>query len=168
MTVSQLARSSPGRLARRAHSLEWEHVTEHLGFRIADEVFALPLTDVRELLTPPLITFVPRAPKAALGLASVRGMLVTVLDLGVRFGKRAKPVDPTSEKRARVLLVLSPEGETIGLLVDEVLSVYRLAEHEIEPASALGGTVSEHVVGLGRQDDHLLILLSLSAVLKAL
>lgn len=141
-------------------------MTEHLAFRIADEVFALPLTDVRELLTPPLITYVPRAPRAALGLASVRGMLVTVVDLGVRFGKRATPIDPSSERKARVLLVLSADGETIGLLVDEVLSVYRLADNEIEPATALGGAMSEHVVGLGRQGDRLLILLSLPAVLK--
>lgn len=166
--MADLARTPAGRLARRAHSLEWEHVTEHLAFRVADEVFALPLTDVRELLTPPPITYVPRAPRAALGLASVRGMLVTVLDLGVRFGKRATPVDPGSERRSRVLLVLAPDGETIGLLVDEVLSVVRLADNEIEPANALGGSVSEHVVGLGRQGEHLLILLSLPAVLKVL
>ncbi len=166
--MADLARTPAARLARRAHSLEWEHVTEHLAFRVADEVFALPLADVRELLSPPSTTFVPRAPRAVLGISSVRGMLVTVLDLGVCFGKRARPVAPASVRRARVLLVRAPHDETIGLLVDEVLNVVRLAEQEIEPATALGGTVSEHVVGLGRQGDQLLILLSLAAVLKVL
>lgn len=166
--MADLARTPAARLARRSHSLDWEHVTEHLAFRVADEVFALPLTEVRELLTPPPITVVPRAPRAALGVASVRGLLVTVLDLGVRFGKRASPVDPSGERKARVLLVHAPHDEIVGLLVDEVLSVVRLASHEIEPAAALGGSVSEHVVGLGRQGDQLLILLSLAAVLKGI
>jgi len=167
VTVADLARTPAGRLARRAHSLEWEHVTEHLAFRVVDELFALPLTDIRELLAPPPLTFVPRAPRAALGLASVRGELVTVLDLGVRFGKRAAPIDPAAERRARVLLVRAPDGETLGLLVDAVERVVRLADDEIEPASALGGGVSEHVLGLGRQGSQLLVLLSLPAVLKA-
>jgi chemotaxis signal transduction protein len=62
---------------------------------------------------------------------------------------------------------MSPSGETMGLVVDEVLSVYRLGETEIEPAAgALGGNVAEHVAGIGRRDGQTLVLLTLAALLS--
>lgn len=138
-------------------------MAEYLAFRVAGDVFALPLADVREILVPPLVTLVPRAPREVLGIVSVRGQLVTVLDLAIRLSiERGEP-----GKRARILLVLSPDDETMGLVVDEVMSVYRLGEEEIEPAAgALGGNVAEHVTGIGRRDGQTLVLLSLSALLS--
>lgn len=137
-------------------------VIEYLAFRLASEVYGLPLAHVREILTLPPLTFVPRAPHDILGIISVRGLLVTVVDLRGRLNvERAAPT-----KRTRLLLVPAPSGEMLGLYVDEVLQVYRLGEAEIEPAAnALGGNIAEYVAGIGRRDDTMLILLSLEPLL---
>jgi purine-binding chemotaxis protein CheW len=119
--LSDLARA-PRNLGRRTHSLERGPVTEYLAFRLASEVYALPLAHVREILTLPPLTFVPRAPPDILGIISVRGLLVTVIDLRCRLGVEQAPAN----KRTRILLVPSPTGEMLGLHVDEVLQVYRL------------------------------------------
>ncbi len=70
-------------------------------------------------------------------------------------------------RRGRILLGAAESGEVIGLLVDEVRHVVRLAANEIEPAAtALGGDVSEFVLGIGRPAGEFLILLDLPSVVS--
>ena len=121
----------------------------------------MPIGGIAEILKPLPITEVPRAPRAVIGVMSVRGRLVTVIDLRRRFGL------PEAEAgtKSRVLLVASSEADPIGLLVDEVVQVYRLADSEIEPASALGSEQSAHIAGIGRPTGTILILLDLEPIL---
>src|SRR5262249_7348014 len=102
--------------------------TEYLAFHLAGEPYAAPVALIREILKPPPMTPVPRAPHALMGIISVRGQIVTVMDLR----RRLHLLEPPATPRTRILLVESESGETLGLYVDEVLQVYRLAETEIE------------------------------------
>jgi purine-binding chemotaxis protein CheW len=121
--------------------------TEFLAFVLAGDVYAAPVALVREILKPPPLTPVPRAPHAILGIVSVRGQLVTVLDLRRRLRLAEAPMS----RKARILLVNADSGEVIGVYVDEVLQVYRLSDAEIEPAtSALGGEVAGYIAGIAR------------------
>lgn len=121
--------------------------TEYLAFILAGDTYAAPVSLVREILKPPPLTPVPRAPDSTMGIVSVRGQLVTVLDLRRRL--RLHEGAPT--RRARILLVDAAAGETLGLYVDEVQQVYRLADAEIEQAAtALGGDVAGYIAGIAR------------------
>lgn len=120
-------------------------VSEFLAFRVAHEAYALPLASVREILRLGAVTEVPRAPADVLGIVSVRGRVTTVMDLRRRL---RMPIAETT-KQARVLLVDAGD-EVVGLLVDEVLQVYRLSEDEVEIAGATQGELSEYVFGIGR------------------
>ena len=74
------------------------------------------------------------------------------------------------DRRARILLADVGRGEQIGLLVDEVQQVWRLAAEEIEPANALGGEQPAHIAGIGRpagEDGTILILLDLHPILDS-
>ncbi len=122
-----------------------ETAYEFLAFRLASETYAVPLAGVQEILKPPAITRVPRAPYDVLGIVSVRGRVTTVLDLRRRLRVAEAPVD----KHTRVLLVDAGD-EVLGLLVDSVLQVYRLYEDEVELASAVSGDMNEYVMGIGR------------------
>jgi purine-binding chemotaxis protein CheW len=136
-----------GATAKRARQLDRGPRTEYLGFLLGRDVYAAPVALVREILKPPPLTPVPRAPHQILGIVSVRGQLVTVIDLRRRLHLEEGPVS----RRSRILLVDAPHGEVMGLYVDEVLQVYRLAESEIEPAqSALGGEVAGYIAGIAR------------------
>jgi purine-binding chemotaxis protein CheW len=137
---------------------------EYLAFSLAGETYAVEITHVAEILRPPPITEVPRAPRIVLGVISVRGKLVTVIDMRRRFRLAESPPD----RKTRVLLAGAGHEEPIGLLVDEVLQVYRLAESEIEPANALGGEQPAHIAGIGRPPDALLILLDLRPILESI
>ena len=121
--------------------------TEYLAFTLGGDVYAAPVALIREILKPPPLTPVPRAPHQIIGIVSVRGSLVTVVDLRRRL---RLPETPGSRK-TRILLVDATGGEVMGVLVDEVLQVYRLAESEIElAATALGGEVAGYIAGIAR------------------
>jgi len=141
-------------------------LTEYLAFVVAGEPHAAPVSFVREILKPPPLTPVPRAPETVMGIISVRGKLVTVIDLRRRLRLPASP--PT--RRTRILLVEGASGETLGLYVDEVIQVYRLAEAEIEAASvALGMDAANYIAGVARPieaaEGTVVILLDLRAAL---
>jgi purine-binding chemotaxis protein CheW len=136
---------------------------EYLAFALAGESYAVQIAYVAEILKPPPITEVPRAPRNVLGVVSVRGKLVTVIDLRRRFRLPESPID----RKSRILLADVGNDEQIGLLVDEVMQVYRLADAEIEPANVLGGDQPAHIAGIGRPQGALLILLDLRPILES-
>lgn len=130
---------------------------EYLAFTLGPEAYAIQIGNIVEILKPLPITEVPRADPDTVGVMSVRGRLVTVIDLKRRF--RLSPTF-TMDRKSRILLV-DVSGEEIGLLVDEVLQVYRLAETEIEPPTVLGSEQQPHVVGIGRPPGGAVVLLLL-------
>lgn len=147
--TNALTRRESKAVARREHAAvaraSGENVRELLAFVVGVETYALALDAVREILKPPPVTPVPRSPRDILGVISVRGRITTVVDLRIRLGAEISEVD----KHSRVLLVEDGD-EILGLLVDRVLQVHRLADDEIEIASVVSGDLSEYVIGIGR------------------
>jgi purine-binding chemotaxis protein CheW len=128
---------------------------EYLAFMLGTEAYAIQIGNIVEILKPLPITEVPRADPEVVGVMSVRGRLVTVVDLKRRFRLTRSF---TMDKKSRILLVDAAD-ELIGLLVDEVLQVYRLAESEVEPPQVLGTEQPPHVVGIGRPAGGAVLLL---------
>jgi purine-binding chemotaxis protein CheW len=154
---------SEKRAARRAD--EAGKRAMYLAFVLAGGTYAVPIANVAEILRPPPMTEVPRAPSIVRGVISVRGKLVTVADLRRRFQLPEAPFDT----KTRILLAEAGTGEQVGLLVDEVQQVWRLAQDEIEPPTALGGDQAPHIAGVGRPEPGVtLILLELRPIVEAI
>jgi purine-binding chemotaxis protein CheW len=140
--------------------------TEYLAFGLAGEVYAVAIAHIAEILRLLPMTEVPRAPRTVRGIISVRGKLVTVVDLRRRLGL----ADGAIDSKARILLADANTGEQVGLLVDEVQQVWRLSAEEIEPAAVLGGDQLPHIAGIGRPADSggaILILLELGPIVES-
>jgi purine-binding chemotaxis protein CheW len=134
---------------------------EFLVFNLANEAYAVELARIREIVSPPLLTDVPRASREILGVCSVRGLLVTVIDLR----RRLRLVESEATRTSRILLTETHSGEVIGLFVDEVKHVIRLESSEIEIAqNVLGGDLSDHVTGIGRTEGQVIVILDLKSV----
>jgi purine-binding chemotaxis protein CheW len=160
--MADLTRAPAARLSRRTS--ESTPLREFLMFVVGGELFGIELTGIKEILSPPPITPVPRSSREILGVCSVRGLLVTVLCLR---RKLRLPEMPTG-RRSRILLTASASGETMGLLVDEVRQVVRLQASEIESsASSMGSDASEHVVGVARPPGSFVVLLDLRSILPS-
>ncbi len=138
---------------------------EFLAFKLGSESYAVEIGSIGAILRLPPITPVPRAPDEVMGIISVRGKVVAVLDLRRRL---RLPISPPT-RLSRILLLPSEEYGTVGLFVEQVLQVYRLSKDEIEIAShALGTEISEHVIGIGRPRGALLVLMDPKPILKTL
>ena len=116
-----------------------------LAVSAGQEGYGFPLSAVREILVPPPIAEVPRAPEAVMGVISVRGQIITVVDLPemLKLQSEARGGD------GRILLIDNGE-ELIGVAVDRVVQVYRMEPTQIEYASAMGAELSDYVIGIGR------------------
>jgi purine-binding chemotaxis protein CheW len=134
---------------------------EFLSFRLGNDVHAVELARIREIVSSPPLTEVPRAPADVIGICSVRGLLVTVVDLRRRLHLPEAP----ATRLSRILLANTDGGEVIGLFVDEVRQVIRLGQNEIEITSnVLGADLADHVLGVGRPSGDFIILLDLDSI----
>jgi purine-binding chemotaxis protein CheW len=157
--MADLTRAPAARLSRRGS--ETAPLREFLMFVVGGELFGIELTGIKEILSPPPITPVPRSSREILGVCSVRGLLVTVLCLR----RKLRLTETAQTRRSRILLTMSEVGETVGLLVDEVRQVVRLQASEIEASASLGSDSSEHVVGVARPPGSFVVLLDLRSIL---
>jgi len=158
--VTALVRKRHERAAAR-RAADIGRRVEYVTFALAGEAYAVPISRVAEILKPLPITPVPRAPRIVIGVMTVRGWLVTVFDLRRRLRLPEAPHD----HRTRILITDTGD-ERIGLLVDEVMQVHRLAESEIEPRDVLGGDPEPYLAGIGRPEGAILILLDLRPILE--
>jgi purine-binding chemotaxis protein CheW len=137
---------------------------ELLTFMLGDQEYALGIRLLREIIRVPRVTPVPRVVPFVLGIISLRGGIVPIVDLRTRL--RLPGGNQPSGPGGGRILVVSRDGESFGLLVDRVKNVVRMPAAEIEPPPAgLSGVEQEFLHGLGRYRDRLIILLDLDPVL---
>jgi len=136
---------------------------EYLTFLLGREEYAVAIERVREVVKAPPVTEVPRAPAHILGVVTVRGEVVAVLDPRRRLGL---PGAPPGAGTGRLVIVDGGEGPC-GLLVDAVASVVRLPPGAIEPCpQGIGGARAECLAGIGREGERLFTVLDLGALLR--
>lgn len=139
----------------------------YLTFKLGDELFALNVSQVREVLDLTTITKVPRAPEFMRGVINVRGSVVPVVDMRIKFG--LEQTKETHDTRT-IVLDLSLDGETVvlGALADSVHEVIELDPTQIEAPPKIGMRwKSEFIKGIGKRNDEFIILLDIDKVFSA-
>jgi purine-binding chemotaxis protein CheW len=135
------------------------NICELLTFRLGEEAYALPVERVREIVRMRPLTPVPRVPAEVLGVVSLRGEIVEVVDLRVRLGLPSTgPV-----RRTRIIVLHGDSGRVTGLLVDEVTKVLRVPESDLRPAAS---NETDVVYALYRREDEFISLMDVNRVLE--
>ena len=137
-------------------------VIEMLSFHLGGEEYVLPVDDVREVLKSRELTVVPNSPPYILGLTSIRGTVLPVIDLGKRLG-----LPPAVRGEKTRIIIISPDDEDAGIMVDRVTGVMRLSPESIRPAPETIEQGAEFLKGIARKDDRLYILLDLHKAVGA-
>ena len=123
--------------------------------------YGVPITQVQEIITMTRPTQLPQAPDFVEGIINLRGRIIPIIDLKKRF--QMGNSDITGDTRS---VVVEVEGQTMGIIVDEVSEVLRLANSDIEPPPAIiGGITAEYLTGVGKIEGRLLILLDMNKIL---
>jgi purine-binding chemotaxis protein CheW len=139
----------------------------YLTFTLDREVFAVDVSNVREVLELPVITRVPRTPEFMRGVINLRGSVVPVVDLRLKFGMA---VAADTVDTCIIVLEVSLEGETtvIGSVADSVKEVFEMSPDQIEPPPRIGTRLrTEFIRGMGRHDDRFTIILDVDRVFSA-
>jgi purine-binding chemotaxis protein CheW len=143
---------------------EMTETTQYLTYKLGEEVFALDISKVREVLDFTTVTKVPRTPEFMRGVINLRGSVVPVVDLRLKFGMSA------TEKTVNTCVIIvevTVDGETtvLGALADSVQEVIDLAQGQIEPAPKIGSKLNtDFIKGMGKQDERFIIILDIDKV----
>ena len=140
---------------------------QYLTFMLDDETFALDIAKVREVLEFTTVTRVPRTPEFMRGVINLRGAVVPVVDMRLKFGMS------TTEKTVNtcvVIVEIELDGEVteLGALVDSVQEVFELEPENIEPAPKIGTRLkTEFIKGMGKKDEQFIIILDIDKVFSS-
>ena len=142
-------------------------MTQFLTFILDEELFALDISKVREVLDFTTITKVPRTPDFMRGVINLRGSVVPVVDMRMKFGmtKTEKTVNTCI-----IIVEISLDGETaiLGALADSVQEVMDLEPGQIEPAPKIGTRLkTDFIRGMGKHGEQFIIILDIDKVFSA-
>ncbi len=134
---------------------------QYLTFQLGDEVFGIDVSHVREILEFTRVTRVPGMPDYMRGVINLRGNVVPVLDMGLKFGLSA--TEKTVNTCVVVMEVLfEDENTVIGALVDSVQEVFELEPEQIEAPPRIGAHLdTEFIKGMGKREDRFVMLLDI-------
>jgi purine-binding chemotaxis protein CheW len=142
--------------------------TKYLTFKLADELFALDISKVREVLDFTEVTKVPRMPDFMNGVINLRGSVVPVVDLRRQFGM------PPTEKSVNTCIIIAEvtvDGQTsvLGALADSVQEVVNVEPGHIEPAPRMGNRLNtDFITGMAKRDNSFFIILDIDKIFSAM
>jgi purine-binding chemotaxis protein CheW len=140
---------------------------QYMTFKLGDELFAINVAQVREVLEVPLITKVPTAPQYMKGVVNVRGQSIPVVDLRLRFGL---PKGTETVQTRIIVMELALDGEIaiLGGMADSVHEVIELEPGNINPPPKIAMRWrTEFIQGLGKRGDDFIIILDFNSVFSS-
>ncbi len=146
---------------------EIEEATQHLTFKLDEEVFAIDISTVREVLEYTTVTKVPQTPDFMCGVINLRGGVVPVVNLRLKFGMSE------AEKTVNTCIIIvevSVDGETtvLGALADSVQEVHEFEPGQIEPAPKIGTKLNtDFIKGMGKRDEQFIMILDIDKVFSS-
>jgi purine-binding chemotaxis protein CheW len=139
---------------------------QFLTFTLGGEMFAIEINNIKEIIEYGSLTTVPMMPEFVRGVINLRGRVVPVIDLAVRFGRKASEA---TKRTCNVIIEVQAEEQTldIGIVVDAVSEVLEIPASEIEPAPSFGAKIrADFIQGMGKVGGEFVIILGLDKVLS--
>ena len=165
MSATQLAAPAAG-ATRAAIAATAAEQQQYLTFTLGDEMFAIGILSIREIIEYGNLTEVPMTPPFIRGVINLRGAVVPVVDLAVRFGRAAREV--TKRTCVVIIEIESPRGrQEMGVVVDAVSEVLEIPATEIEPSPEFGARIrNDFISGMGKVGGSFVVLLDANRVLS--
>ncbi len=136
---------------------------EVLSFRLGAEEYGVGIEYVLELRSYSTVTAIANAPEYMKGVVNLRGVIVPILDLRIKFGLGNVTYDPLT-----VVIIFSVDGRQVGAVVDSVSDVVTLAGEQIKAMPQTQAAVDDvYVTGVGTLDERMLILIDIARLLSA-
>ena len=136
---------------------------EVVTFTLGDEEYGIDIQKVQELRGYDAVTRIANAPEFIKGVVNLRGIIVPIIDMRIRFG-----IGTPSYDQFTVVIVLNIGGRVVGMVVDSVSDVITLSQEQIKPAPAMGSVLdTDYLIGLGTLDERMLILVDIDRLMSS-
>ncbi|KWT93565.1 MAG: chemotaxis protein CheW [Nitrospirota bacterium] len=141
--------------------------TQYLTFILNEETFAIDISKVREVLEYSTVTKVPQMPSYMDGVINIRGSVVPVVDLSMKFGMRE--FEKTVNTCVIIVEIMVGKSQTVlGAVVDSVQEVMELEADKIEPPPSIGTSLdTSFIKGMGKRDERFIIILNIDNVFSS-
>jgi len=141
-----------------------EHIPrEYLAFRLGQEEYGIDILKVQEIREYEPATKLANVPRFILGLSNLRGAIVPIVDMRIKFGLREVNYDNLT-----VTIILNIRGRVVGMVVDSVSDVITLAPEQIRPAPEMGTVMeTDKLIGLGALENRMLILVDIEQLMTS-
>jgi purine-binding chemotaxis protein CheW len=158
-------------LLAAAQATASEQQQQYLTFTLGEEMFAIGILSIREILEYGQLTEVPMTPPFIRGVINLRGAVVPVIDLAVRFGRQPREVT----KRTCIVIIETDAGgpdakgqtQQMGIVVDAVSEVLEIPPTEIEPPPAFGARIRiDFIRGMGKVAGKFVVILDVGRILS--
>lgn len=137
---------------------------EYLAFRLGNEHYGMEILKVQEIRGYGTVTRIANAPEFVKGVINLRGHIVPIVDMRIRFALEKVDYDEHT-----VVIILNLEAGVVGMVVDGVSDVVMLTSEQIRPAPELHmGVDTEYLTGLGEVEDRMLILVDIEKLMANL
>jgi purine-binding chemotaxis protein CheW len=147
---------------RQPHAIE-ESGREFLAFTMGAEEYGLDILKVQEIRGYEAVTRIANAPAYFKGVMNLRGVIVPVIDMRVKFNLGNPTYDAFT-----IVIVLNLGGKVVGMVVDSVSDVTTLGPQQIRQAPDMGGVFdSDYLIGLGTLDERMLILVDIDKLMAS-
>lgn len=142
-------------------ALDAADTQQFLTFELAGEEYGVGILAVQEIRGWTKVTKVPHTPPWLLGVINLRGVVVPVIDLRVKFNFAKAEFNETT-----VVIILTVATRVVGVVVDAVSDVITLANSQIKPAPSLGSDANtSHIIGFGTLDERMRILMDVEKLM---
>jgi len=134
---------------------------EMLAFRLGNEEYGIDILTVQEIRGYELVTRIANAPSFVKGVVNLRGVIVPIVDMRIKFKLPEPRYDATT-----VVIILNLGKTTVGMVVDSVSDVITLSDHQIRPAPEMGNRINaDYLTGVGLLGERMLILVDIARLL---
>lgn len=138
---------------------------KYLTFTLAKEAYGIGILKVKEIIGMMPITSVPRTPDFVKGVINLRGKVIPIIDLRLKF---SMPSIPYNDRTCIIVVEIDSESGTIliGIVVDAVSEVLNISQDQIEDSPAFGTQLdTDYILGMAKTDDDVKILLNIDRIL---
>ena len=140
---------------------ETENIIQLVAFVVGSEEFAVPILSIQEIIKPLEYTRVPCVPNYVLGVFNMRGCVVPLINLRLKFGLPYEK--PTEDTR---YIVIKNQEERAGFIIDRLTEAVRIKESDIDPTPETISQDENLIYGVGKRDDRLITILRPEELLK--
>lgn len=136
---------------------------EFLTFRLGNEEYGIEILKVQEIRGYEAITQIANAPDFIKGVVNLRGIIVPIIDMRIKFCLGSVEYDQFT-----VVIILNVAGRVMGIVVDGVSDVITLESEQIRPTPGLGAVIdTEYIMGLGTIDERMLIMIDIEKLMSS-